>query len=75
MRKAMVDFYKAYLVDNDIFNEYLAFSLFFQRAFISKEGYIIDTGNFETVNQEMLYMVYKRIKKHPILWRLFFMIG
>ena len=75
MKKAIDDFNKAYLKGNDIFHEYLAFSLFFQRAFISEDGYIIDTGNFETVNREMLSMVYERIKKHPILWRLFFMIG
>lgn len=75
MKKAIEDFNKTYDKGGDMFHEYLAFSQFFQRAFISKDGYIIDTGNFETVNREMLYMIYKRIKKHPILWRLFFMIG
>ncbi len=74
MKKAIEDFNKAY-DKGDMFHEYLAFSQFFQRAFISEDGYIIDTGNFETVNREMLYMVYERIKKHPILWRLFFMIA
>jgi predicted permease len=75
MKKAIDDFNKAYLKGNDMFYEYLAFSQFFQRAFINEDGYIIDTGNFETVNREMLSMVYERIKKHPILWRLFFMIA
>jgi len=74
MKKAIDNFNKAY-DKGDIFNEYLAFNQFFQRVFISKDGYIIDTGNFETVNREMLYMVCERITKHPILWRLFFMIA
>ena len=74
MKKSIGDFNK-YYDKRDMFHEYLAFSQFFQRAFISEDGYIIDTGNFETVNREMLDLVYKRIKKHPILWRLFFMIG
>ena len=41
MKKAIADFNKAYETD-DMFHEYLAFSQFFQRAFISKGGYIID---------------------------------
>ena len=75
MKKAIEDFNKAYDTEGDIFHEYLAFSQFFQRAFISESGYIIDTGNFETVNLEMIDRVYERIKKHPILWKLFFMIA
>lgn len=74
MKQSIEDFNKFY-DKRDIFHEYLAFSQFFQRAFISEDGYIINTGNFETVNREMIDLVYKRIKKHPILWRLFFMIG
>ena len=74
MEKAIEDFNKAYDKE-DIFHEYLAFSQFFQRSFVSEDGYIIDTGNFETANREMIHLVYERIKKHPILWRLFFMIG
>lgn len=75
MKKAIEDFNKAYSEGRDIFYEYLALSQFFQRAFISEGGYIIDTGNFETVNCKMLELVYKRIKKHPILWKIFFMIA
>ena len=75
MKKAIEDFNKAYDTEGDIFHEYLAFSQFFQRAFISEDGYIVDTGNFETVNREMIDLVYERIKKHPIIWKLFFMIA
>ena len=75
MEDAIEDFNKAYSAKDKMFDEYLAFSQFFQRAFISGGGYIIDTGNFETVNQEMMYRVYAKIRKHPILWKLFFMIS
>ena len=75
MKKSIEDFNKFYNVEDGMAKRYLALSHFFQEAFISKDGYIIDTGNFETVNLEMMSMVYKRIKKHPIIWKLFFMIA
>ena len=76
MKKAIEDFNKEYGKERvDVFREYLAFSQFFQRAFISENGYIVDTGNFETVNREMIDLVYEKIKKHPILWKMFFMIA
>lgn len=76
MKKAIEDFNKEYGKESvDVFREYLAFSQFFQRAFISENGYIVDTGNFETVNREMIDLVYEKIKKHPILWKVFFMIA
>lgn len=74
MKKEIENFDKAY-DSNDLFHEYLAFSKFFQKAFISEDGYIIDTGNFQTCNREMIQRVYERIKKHPIIWKLFFMIA
>lgn len=76
MEKAIEDFNKQYGKKNcDILHEYLAFSQFFQRVFISENGYIVDTGNFRTVNREMIDLVYTHIKRHPILWKLFFMIA
>lgn len=74
-RKMMRDldtnrFYNAFS-KRDLFDEYLAFSLFFQHLFISDGGYIIDTGNFRSVNNKMIELVEKRVKKHPILWKLF----
>ena len=53
---------------------YLAFSRFMQDCFISEHGYIVDTGNYETVNLELMDRLNERIEKHPILWKLF-MVG
>ena len=59
---------------NRCFRSYVAISTFFQNIFISKDGYIIDTGNFESANYAMLRLVKEKIEKHPLLWKLFFMI-
>ena len=53
---------------------YLAFSRFIQNCLISEHGYIVDTGNYETVNLELMDRLNERIEKHPILWK-FFMVG
>ena len=53
-----------------IFNEYLYFSKFWQHAFIESD-YIVDTGNFQTVNRELLYEFEIKIMKHPWLWKIF----
>lgn len=50
------------------------FSLLIQDMIISENGYVIDTGNWENVNAEVALRLAKRIKKHPIIWKLFFMI-
>lgn len=60
---------------NDLFEEYLQFSRFMQGLFISKNGYIIDTGNFQCVNFEMMYRIKKRVERHPVLWKLLFIIA
>ncbi len=62
-------------VKGDVDKEYLAFSQFMQKAFISEDGYIIDTGNYQTVNAELLRRANDKIKKHPIIWKIFFMIA
>lgn len=74
MEENIRDFDEAYKND-DMRKEYLAFSKFMQNAFISEDGYIIDTGNFQTVNLELIELVYRKIKKHPIIWKLFFMVA
>lgn len=51
------------------------FSLFVQDMTISENGYVIDTGNWENVNAEVAILLAEQIKKHPILWKLFFMIA
>ena len=50
------------------------FSILMQQLLISKDGYVIDTGNYENVNAVIADRLVNKIKKHPILWR-FFMIG
>ena len=65
--------YAAELADSkyeNIRDEYLYFSKFWQHAFI-KSDYIIDTGNFQTCNLVFLYSIEEKIIKHPILWKLF----
>lgn len=51
------------------------FSLLIQDITISENGYVIDTGNWENVNAEVALRLAEQIKKHPILWRLFFMVA
>lgn len=74
LEKNRCDFEKA-LFDSEnsesaIFYEYLNFSRFWQHAFIQSD-YIVMTGNFETVNCELLYRFSENINKHPLLWKIF----
>ena len=51
------------------------FSLLIQDMTISENGYVIDTGNWENVNAEVAIRLAEQIKKHPIIWKLFFMVA
>lgn len=51
------------------------FSLLVQDMTISENGYVIDTGNWENVNAKVALLLAEQIKKHPILWKLFFMVA
>lgn len=51
------------------------FSVFMQRLLISEHGYIMGTGNWENANYVCAYSLFNKIKKHPLLWKLFFMIA
>lgn len=51
------------------------FSLLIQNMTISENGYVLSTGNWENVNAEVALRLAEQIKKHPILWKLFFMIA
>ena len=51
------------------------FSLLIQDMTISENGYVIDIGNWENVNAEVTLRLTEQIKKHPIIWKLFFMIA
>ena len=51
------------------------FSLLIQDMTISENGYVIDTGNWENINSEVALRLAEQIKKHPIIWKLFFMVS
>lgn len=51
------------------------FSIVMQNLLISKGGYIIDTGNYENVNAAATILLAEKIRKHPLLWKIFFMVG
>lgn len=51
------------------------FSILMQELLISESGYVIDTGNWETVNAAVALELWRRVKRHPVLWELFFMVA
>lgn len=88
MRSALAAYYKEMvlkpaqktsdILDNAEIQGYLngfEFSILIQNLLISENGYVIDTGNWENVNAEVALRLVKKIKKHPILWKLFFMVA
>ena len=42
---------------------------------ISEGGYVIDVGGQFNVNAAVALKLEKKIKKHPWLWKKFFMVG
>ncbi len=51
------------------------FSILMQDLLISKNGYVLDTGSWENVNAEVALVLWWRVKRHPVLWKLFFMVA
>lgn len=51
------------------------FSVLMQEFLVSEDGYVIDTGNYENVNAEIALRLARKIKKHPKLWKWFFMVA
>ena len=51
------------------------FSDFIHRLLISDGGYVIDVGDCRNVNYICAHALLKRVKKHPLIWKLFFMIA
>lgn len=51
------------------------FSILIQNLLISEHGYVIDTGNWENVNAEVALRLVEKVRKHPRLWKLFFMVA
>ena len=62
---------KTIMTNDDIFSEYLELSRFIQALFISDDGYVIDTGNFQTVNREILQDIFENVKAHKKSWEMF----
>lgn len=50
------------------------FSLFMQKLLVSKDTIIIESGNWENANYACACNLLERIKKHPLIWKLFFRI-
>ena len=51
------------------------FSIFMQNLLVSKDGYIIDIGNWENANYVCAYRLLNKIKRHPWIWKWLFMVG
>ena len=51
------------------------FSIFMQNLLVSEDGYIMDTGNWANANYICAYRLLNKIKRHPWIWRLLFMVG
>ena len=51
------------------------FSVLMHSLLISEHGYVIDTGNYENVNAVVALRLAEQIKRHPELWKRFFMVG
>ena len=88
MRSALAAYYKEMMLkptqktsdilDNAEIQGYLngfEFSILIHNLLISENGYVIDTGNWENVNAEVALRLVEKIKRHPILWKHFFMIA
>ena len=88
MRSALAAYYKEMMLnpaqktsdilDNAEIQGYLngfEFSILIHNLLISENGYVIDTGNWENVNAEVALRLVENIKKHPILWKYFFMVA
>ena len=50
-------------------------SLLIQKLLVSEGGWVLDTGNYENVNAEVALRLAEKIKRHPRLWKLFFMVA
>ena len=51
------------------------FSVLMHKLLVSENGYVLDTGNYESVNAEVALRLAEKIKRHPKLWEWFFMVA
>ena len=56
-------------MDND------EFAKFIKNKLVSENGYVCDYGTNYDVNKIIARELELRIKKHPIIWKLFFMVA
>lgn len=54
--------------------EDLKFIQWVHNIFIKEGVAIICTGNYKNVNHELVKIIDEKIKKHPFIWKHFFMI-
>lgn len=50
------------------------FSVLMQELLVSPNVYVIEMGNWENANAAVAQLLVQRIRRHPLLWKLFFMI-
>ena len=50
------------------------FSVLMQELLVSPNAYVIDTGNWQNANAAVAQILVQRIRRHPLLWKWFFMI-
>lgn len=51
------------------------FSILIQRLLVSEHGYVMDTGDWENANAAVASMLASNIEKHPLIWKLLFMVA
>lgn len=51
------------------------FSILVQRLLVSEHGYVMDTGNWENANAAVALRLASNIEKHPLIWKLLFMVA
>ena len=50
------------------------FSVLMQELLVSPTSYVLPIGNWENANAAVAQLLVQRIQRHPLLWKLFFMI-
>lgn len=51
------------------------FSILVQRLLVSEHGYVMDTGDWENANAAVALRLASNIEKHPLIWKLLFMVA
>lgn len=51
------------------------FSVLMHRLLVSENGYVINTGTYKNANAEVALRLAEKIKRHPKLWKWFFMVA